>query len=250
MKYTIHGFSQQKAIEFGLDERDLMILRWFIDYKDTGKMAKKVIASWKKDTVYRRLRGMADKGVLKHKTLKQGGIWSYYTIGPNYIYLTDTNGEIAVEVGNKSEGIGNKSEGIGKKSEGIGKKSEGIGKKSGTKNSSIINSSIINTSNNNYRNLLLLYEQLGFGLVNPVTAKDIEILSTEYSFKWVEEAMKEANDYGIRNMKYVKGILKNWNSNGRKEDKDGRKDRGTGDSRDDLGQQLRDEGIGFSTDDL
>ena len=219
MKYTIHGFSQQKAIEFGLDERDLMILRWFIDYKDTGKMAKKVIdgdmyywikydgiieafpiADWKKDTVYRRLKSMAKKEILKHKTLKQGGVWSYYTIGPNYIYLTDTNGEIVIDFGNKSEGIGNKS---------------------GTKNSSIINSSIINTSNNNYRNLLLLYEQLGFGLVNPVTAKDIEILSTEYSFKWVEEAMKEANDYGIRNMKYVKGILKNWNSNGRKEEHNG-----------------------------
>ena len=217
MKYTIHGFSQQKAIEYGLDDRDLMILRWFVDYKDTGKMARKIIdndmyywikydgiteafpiASWKKDTVYRRLRGMADKGVLKHKTLKQGGIWSYYAIGPNYIYLTDTNGEIAVEVGNKSEGIGNKS---------------------GTKNSSIINSSIINKSNNNNINLLLLYEELGFGLINSVSKADIEIMANEYTAKWVEEAMKEANASGVRNLKYVNGILKNWRTKGFKVEK-------------------------------
>ena len=31
MKYTIYGFSQEKAIEFGLDDRDLMLLRWFVD---------------------------------------------------------------------------------------------------------------------------------------------------------------------------------------------------------------------------
>ena len=38
MKYNLYGYSQQKAIELGLDDRDLMILRWFIDYKDTGKI--------------------------------------------------------------------------------------------------------------------------------------------------------------------------------------------------------------------
>ena len=120
MKYTIHGFSQQKAIELGLDDRDLMILRWFVDYKDTGKMVKKIldndmyywikyegiqeafpIINWKKDTIYRRLKAMALKGVLKHKTVKEFGTYSFYAIGPNYLGLTDTKYEMPV--GNKSD---------------------------------------------------------------------------------------------------------------------------------------------------
>lgn len=125
MKYTIYGFSQLHATEMGLDDRDLMVLRWFVDYKDTGKMVKKIInddmfywikyegiidsfpiVKWKKDTVYRRLKKMASLGVLKHETVKQGGVWSYYALGSKYIVLLDTNGEINPvnkEVGNKSE---------------------------------------------------------------------------------------------------------------------------------------------------
>lgn len=115
MKYNLYGYSQQKAIELGLDDRDLMILRWFIDYKDTGKMAKKIInddvyywikyegivdafpiAGWKKDTVYRRLKKLVNAKVLKHETIKQCGVWSYYTIGENYIELLDSNGKSSV----------------------------------------------------------------------------------------------------------------------------------------------------------
>jgi len=40
MKFTIHGFSQQKAIDLGLSNDDLLILRWFVDFKETGKMDK------------------------------------------------------------------------------------------------------------------------------------------------------------------------------------------------------------------
>ena len=96
-------------------------------------------------------------------------------------------------------------------------------------------------------NLLNLYEKLGFGTINEVTASDIEMLSDEYSNKWVEDAIREANDAGIRNMKYVRGILKNWMSKGRKENKNGKR---SSKSSEDLGQQLRDEGIGFTVDDL
>ena len=31
MKHTLHGFSQKNAIDLELDDRDLMILRWFVD---------------------------------------------------------------------------------------------------------------------------------------------------------------------------------------------------------------------------
>lgn len=78
------------------------------------------------------------------------------------------------------------------------------------------NNTIIN--NTNYI-LLSLYEELGFGTINSISKSDIEVMSKEYSAKWVEEAMKEANESGVRNLKYVKGILKNWKTKGFKSEK-------------------------------
>ena len=40
MKYTIHGFNQMRAVELGLSCDDLIILRWFIDFRDAGKMKR------------------------------------------------------------------------------------------------------------------------------------------------------------------------------------------------------------------
>ena len=38
MKYTMLGFSQQIAADYGLDLNDLAILRWFVDFKESGNM--------------------------------------------------------------------------------------------------------------------------------------------------------------------------------------------------------------------
>ncbi|CEP86941.1 hypothetical protein [Paraclostridium sordellii] len=110
MEYSIHGFSQEKAIELELDDRDLLILKWFVKFKDSERMISKIISDdkyyWikydgvtedipitkmKKDTVYRRLKKMCKIGVLKHKTVKIGGTYSYYALGRNYKLLIDTN---------------------------------------------------------------------------------------------------------------------------------------------------------------
>ena len=137
MKHTLHGFSQKNAIDLELDDRDLMILRWFVDYKDTGKMVTKIInnvpyywikytgiqeafpiTNWKKDTVYRRLKKMVDHNVLKSIVIKEEGTWTYYALGDNYIKLVDTEYLNKDTLGNKSEGVGNKSEtSLGNKSD-------------------------------------------------------------------------------------------------------------------------------------
>ena len=44
MKYTILGFSQKKALELNLSARELIFLRWFIDFMTTIKM-KYIIVS-------------------------------------------------------------------------------------------------------------------------------------------------------------------------------------------------------------
>lgn len=179
MKFTHLGFSQERAIQMDLDDKDLAILRWFIDFKDSKKITKKIfdeevfywvkyeavieeypIFKFKKDTVYRRLKELANKDILKHRTLKQGGVWSYYTLGNKYVELIsdkspeenseDENNEEIIgnkEVGNKSEVFGNESESnglehgtkrFGNKSELNGNKSESNGFKSRTKNPSTI----------------------------------------------------------------------------------------------------------------
>ena len=99
--------------------------------------------------------------------------------------------------------------------------------------------------NNNYssQNLYSLYEELGFGTINQVTITDIDILVKEYSYAWVEDAFKLCNEKGVRNLSYLKGILKNWKTKGKKEEENGT-------DRADIEQKLYDEGIGIRVEDL
>ena len=72
---------------------------------------------------------------------------------------------------------------------------------------------------NNNKSSLLLFEELGFGSISPIIVEDIKLLEKEYTETWVIEALKEANAAGVRNLKYVIGILKNWKSKGFKAEK-------------------------------
>jgi hypothetical protein len=121
MKYTIMGFSQEVALFNGLDINDLSILRWIVDFYPkmmrveieggqyvwvnyTALTEDMPLLGMKKDALYRRLQKMVEAGVLKHKTVKQGGTYSYYSFGANYPSLIETK---------KQEGTVQKSEGYG-----------------------------------------------------------------------------------------------------------------------------------------
>lgn len=130
MKNTIHGFNQKELVEYGLDNDDALILRWFVDFKDTGRMATRIIENEKyywvkyegiiedlpilklktKDALYRRFKKMDKAGVIKHITYKENGTFSFYTLGEKYITLITRN-NYEEPIGNKSEPIGNKSVG-------------------------------------------------------------------------------------------------------------------------------------------
>lgn len=75
------------------------------------------------------------------------------------------------------------------------------------------------TGQDNKNSLLSLFEQLGFGSINPIVVEDINLLEKEYTEMWVAEAFKEASNQGVRTMKYVQGILKNWKTRGFKAEK-------------------------------
>ena len=220
MKYTILGFSQRRAVELGLDLKHLMVLRWFVDFKDSGKMTTKmfeddkyywvkydgliealpILKTTSEDTVYRYLKKLSKVGVLKHRTLKQNGVWSFYTIGDLYKELIDDN----YVFGNKSEGVGNKSDSNGKIS-------EGNGKKIGTNNSSIKDTSINNNSIINTTKEVTRYVEQTLGIIGPNnTLELLSFLDDGVEADIIIRAIDLAIGNGKRNYNYVKGILNNW----------------------------------------
>lgn len=112
MKFSIHGFYQPRAVELGLTNDDLLVLRWFVDFAGTEKMKTIIeddgIYYWisystiledlpvlkitKKTLKRKHFDKLCEAKVLKHKHIKQGGSFSYYAYGINYdtlIYLQD-----------------------------------------------------------------------------------------------------------------------------------------------------------------
>lgn len=117
MKYTLEGFSQEAALsmqatitESGrtktikLDLIDLTIIRWIVDFYPN--MKKTIIEGteyvWldystfvedmpllglSNQSLYKRCMKMVRLGVLKHKTVRSKGTFSYYTFGPEYSRL-------------------------------------------------------------------------------------------------------------------------------------------------------------------
>lgn len=100
----------------------------------------------------------------------------------------------------------------------INPSSEGVNVDIGTQ-SKVKKSKVKESKENNNNKSLLLFEQLGFGSISPIILEDIKLLEKEYTETWVIEALKEANAAGVRNLKYVIGILKNWKSKGFKAEK-------------------------------
>ena len=99
MRYTVMGFLQKGACELGLSMGDLAILRWFTDFKNSGKMITKTLKGdkyyWvsyeaitdefpilnvKKDAIYRRLRRLCDAEILKKTTVYNSGTYSYLSL--------------------------------------------------------------------------------------------------------------------------------------------------------------------------
>lgn len=109
MKSTINGFNQKVLIDFGLDTKDALLLRYFVDFKDTESMKMIIIDehpyywvnydSLKKDipiidiksnaALRRRLKKLEECKVLKHYHLLEKGSYSYYSLGENYHKLLE-----------------------------------------------------------------------------------------------------------------------------------------------------------------
>ncbi len=56
--------------------------------------------------------------------------------------------------------------------------------------------------------LIKLYQDCGFGLISPYSAKVLSDYMNMYSFQWVKEAIQIAEQNNIRTLAYINGILK------------------------------------------
>lgn len=117
MKYTLEGFSQEAALSMQatiteggrtktikLDLIDLTIIRWIVDFYPNMKKVSiegteyvwldystfvedMPLLALSKQSLYKRCVKMVRLGVLKHKTVRSNGTFSYYAFGPEYSRL-------------------------------------------------------------------------------------------------------------------------------------------------------------------
>ena len=107
MKKIICGYSQQAAIDFGLDLKDLQILRQIHDFIKLGYIYSKEIDGerfyWIKssfllseiplleikssDVLRRRLKRLTELKILDYRLVKDKGLFTFYRFGENYKLL-------------------------------------------------------------------------------------------------------------------------------------------------------------------
>ena len=63
-------------------------------------------------------------------------------------------------------------------------------------------------------NIFTLYEQ-NIGPLTPLVADELRDAEMEYPASWIEDAMRQAVEYNKRNWRYVHGILRRWQTEGR-----------------------------------
>jgi hypothetical protein len=110
MQYSFLGFSVTKMMELNLDMKDVAILRYFVDFKDTGRMHFEIIEGKKyywvnyrtmeeempylglgKKAIMTRMLRLRDLCILVHYTKKEGGTFSFFALGSKYIELVNKN---------------------------------------------------------------------------------------------------------------------------------------------------------------
>lgn len=115
MRLHINGIKQDEMIKNDLTIEDTFLLSYIKKFVESGNMKELLINGstyyWlnytalleelpvlrlKKDSLYRRLKKLVDKGILKHKTVRDKGTWSYYSFGEifNSLLYTDNGSKV------------------------------------------------------------------------------------------------------------------------------------------------------------
>ena len=75
-------------------------------------------------------------------------------------------------------------------------------------NNNGVDQSDLNLDDPKLAELIKLYQDCGFGLISPYSAKVLSDYMEMYSFQWVKEAIQIAEQNNIRTLAYINGILK------------------------------------------
>lgn len=211
MKYTIFGFRQEQVLNLcdehqSIDERDLMILRWIMDFY-FGGMEKLVIdgveygwvnASYVCDelpimhlnpeSVRRRLKKLVKFGLLGHRQVKNSevGTRAYYRPTESAVQLQSDTGTTL-----KCDG-------------GATLKCYPVQLQSSNKDSSINNSSIINQSSKCDKPSQKKETRHKYGEYSNVLLSDtdLEKLKTEFPTDWKERIERLSNYMESRGVRY------------------------------------------------
>lgn len=175
MKFTIEGFNQEyamtltkqveqrgKFVEKRIDCIDLVILRWLVDFyprmdtMDIGGVRyvrvsfRKVkedlpLLDLSKRAFSDRLQKLVEFDILKYKFIKDGGTFSLFAFGENYLNLVRSNNNgVCVQT---AEGCAFKQQRVvAQTTEGMRLNNNGVCVQTTTKDKSIINTSIQNKS--------------------------------------------------------------------------------------------------------
>ena len=110
MQFSFLGYSVKKIMELNLDVKDVTILRYFDDFRKSGKMNYEEVDGVKyywisyqnienelpflglgKRSIMMRMLKLRDLGILSHYTKKEGGTFSFYALGDKYKELLSSN---------------------------------------------------------------------------------------------------------------------------------------------------------------
>lgn len=75
-------------------------------------------------------------------------------------------------------------------------------------NNNGVGQSELNLDDPKLAELIKLYQDCGFGLISPYSAKVLSDYMNAYSFQWVKEAIEIAEQNGVRTLAYIRGVLK------------------------------------------
>lgn len=221
MKYTIMGFSQSEIVDIiesgtKIDATDLLILRWFVDFSHSGKMAISIIGSeqyyWVnyksvledlpmlsigKRMLALRLQKLVSCGILKSYIRKDCGTFTMYSFGERYSRLICSDSAEAKNISDGCQKID---------TPGVNTLSTGMSKNSQPKNTSTKNPSSKKSYYNHYSHFI------------PPTLDEVKAYCSEINAKIDPEAFV---DYYTqigwvcgkagKPMKDWKSAVRNWN---------------------------------------
>ncbi|MBY0754070.1 conserved phage C-terminal domain-containing protein [Clostridium sardiniense] len=130
MQNILIGYSQEKAVEFGLDLKDLIILRFICTFIISKSIFKKKIDGrdfyWiktsyiieqlpllnikSKDMIMRRVKKLVENKLLDYRLMKEGGTYTLYAIGSEYENLFFKNDKDSLRPKGDDKNLGGGSE--------------------------------------------------------------------------------------------------------------------------------------------